>query len=101
MTDIIETYHYDEQEDKMHIQRVQDVEPILEANKRQFQVDDKRYKSDTLNHVARIPLVLLEQWGKKLGMNPMHILEDDKLLRKLLDDPDHRFLRTKPGKLSR
>lgn len=91
-----EKYHYDEMEDRLTIQTIQDVEPILEANKRQFDVDDKRYKHETMNHVARIPMVLIEKVRREQGIDLMH---DEAALKRFLNDPENKFLRTKPGKL--
>jgi len=93
---MFEKLHYDETEERMYIQTVQDVEPILEANKRQFEVDDKRFKSETMNHVARIPMVLIEKVKREQGID---LLNDEKALKRFLNDSDNKFLRTKPGKL--
>lgn len=98
--DIIETYTYNEQENRMYIERVQDVAPILEANKRAFDVDDKSHKSEVFNHVATIPVVVLEEYWKQTGID-LRKPENAHLLRRWLDDPDNRYFRTKPGKLSR
>jgi hypothetical protein len=89
-------YKWDEPEERLVIQRVQDVEPILEANKRAFDVDDKRFKSEAMNHVARIPMVVIEKVKAETGVD---LLNDEKALRAFLNDPDNRFLRTKPGKI--
>jgi len=91
-----ERLHYEESEDKMYFETVQDVEPILEANKRAFDVDAKTHKSETMNHVARIPMVVIEAHYRKTGCD---LMKDSKALMKFLNDPENRFLRTKPGKL--
>ena len=91
-----EKFHYDDTEERVYIHTVQDVEPILEANKRQYEVDDKRFKHETMNHVARIPLVLIEKVKREQGID---LLNDEKALKRFLNDPENKFLRTKPGKL--
>lgn len=96
MSEIKEYVKYDDLEDRLYVHRVQDVEPIIEANKAQFDPDNKRYKSDAMNHVARIPLIVFEEHYKKTGEN---LMTDQKALRRFLNDPDNRFFRTKPGKL--
>lgn len=91
-------FHYED--DKLIIQRVQDVEPIIEANKRAMDVDDKRFKSQSFNLVARVPTVLIEKYRNETGIDLL-APENVKLFRKWLDDPDHKFLKTKPVKLVR
>ncbi len=86
--------HYDESADRLHIQTVQDVEPILEANKRAFDPDNKGW-GQTFNHVARIPLVVIEQ-QRKLGND---LMGDEAALRRFLNDKDNAFMRTKPGRI--
>ena len=51
-----------------------------------------RWKGDW-HHVARIPLMVLEDLRKK------GILNDQVAFRKWLDDRDNRVFRTKPGRL--
>ena len=92
-------YHYDDSEDKLIIETLQDVEPILNANKRQYDVDNRRFKSETLNHVARIPLVVIEKWCREKGMSYETFMADTEMLKRFLNDPDNKFLRTKPGKI--
>ena len=91
--------HYGESDDALTIERVQDVEPILNANKAQFNASDKSFKSETFNHVARIPTVLAELWCKKRGISFSTFIEDPAILRTFLNDPENKFLRTKPGKI--
>ena len=88
------TLHYDESADRLHIQTVQDVEPILEANKRAFNHDDRQFNQQ-FNHVARIPLIVIEQ-QRKLGND---LMGDEAALRRFLNDSDNAFMRTKPGRI--
>lgn len=92
-------YHYDHADDRLTVETVQDVEPILEANKRQFDHDDRRFKSEAFNHVARVPLVVLEQWARDKGITYQELMNNDAVMRRFLNDPDNKFLRTKPGKI--
>lgn len=87
------------QDGRMFVVRTQDVEPIVEANKRAFDYDDRRFKSESFNHVARIPLVVIEKWCNDNGVKYQEFMNDENILRKFLNDPDHKFLRTKPGKV--
>ena len=88
------TLHYDESSDRLHILTVQDVEPILEANKHTFDHDNRRFNKQ-FNHVARIPLIVIEQ-QRKLGND---LMGDEAALRRFLNDKDNAFMRTKPGRI--
>ena len=94
-----ESYHYDSLADRLIVKRTEDVTPILEANKRQFDVDNKRHKSEAMNHVARIPTIAIEQYCKRKGLSYETFMRDEKLFRAFLNDPDNRLFRTKPGRI--
>lgn len=95
---IYEKYHYDQLEDKLHIEQVQDVQPILEANKRAFN-DSSGFKSEVFNKKASIPTVVLMDWLKRNGLTYQDFMNDEKVLKRFLNDPDHKFCLTRPGKI--
>lgn len=85
-----------------NVTRTQDVEKILDQNKRDQ--NDKSFRngwseSGDMKHVARIPLIVLEQWAKKHGIPKKDIFGDKmtEIIRKELNDPDNLFLRTGLG----
>lgn len=90
--------HHDDIEDKLHIERVQDVEPILEANKRAYN-DAGAFKSETFNKKAEIPLTILLSWCQAKGITYQEFMTDNSILRRFLNDPDNRFCLTRPGKV--
>lgn len=98
MSEVISKLHYQESEDKMIEQRVQDVEPYLDANKAKLaaQNDYRPFAGKDMKQVASIPEVIAERWTHQYGPQWMR---DPALLRRLLNDPDNKFLRTCPGKL--
>ena len=98
MSGVSETYHYDEATDKLHITRTQDVQPILEANKRAFN-DARGFKSEVFNKKASIPLVILEKWLADKGITYQEFTIDDKILKRFLNDPDNKFCLTRKGKM--
>jgi hypothetical protein len=88
----IKTYHI-EDGTKTHIQRVQDVEPILNANK-ELKKDDSHWQRGVKNNlvkVASIPNTIIEQW-LKLGVNIFR-KEDEAKVKKLLNSPEWSYLR--------
>lgn len=96
MTGIVEWFDYDESDDTFTIRMDQDLEQIVEANKTQFNTfssgrDKWGEDFDRKTHVARIPMVVYQQWmidGK---------LTDQAFLRKWLNDPSNAAFRTRPG----
>jgi len=89
---IQESYHYDEAADRLVVKRTQDVEPILDYTKAIFDADNTRWDK-VMNHVARIPLVVVDEY-KRRGID---LLKDDAALKRFLNDPDNKLFRTKPG----
>ena len=88
-------WHYDESNDTATIEEIQDHTNIVEANKADFNSIDERARYGEFTKVASIPLVILQELKIK------GILDDQTAFKKWLDDPDQRFFRTRPGKLSR
>lgn len=96
MSEIVNKAFYDAGERKFTFLRVQDVEPIIDDNKR-LQAQSQR--SDWGRHIATIPNIFLEKWlheeldrgnvGLRLGSK-----EFDALIKRKLEDPDYRYLRT-------
>lgn len=71
----------------------QDAEPIIEANKRLYALNDGYSPSRLTRRVASIPLVTY------LDLKKRGILADKKAFKRWLNDPDNRFFRTAPGKV--
>jgi hypothetical protein len=79
--------------DALTVERVQDVEPVIERNKA---LQGLPQKSDWGRHIATIPNVILERWMKEEGVNVLGLSGEEwgKFIRKKLADPDWRHLRT-------
>ena len=95
--DMREIYHKDPHDNKIHIQVVQDVGRYIKANQEQFNITEKgtTWKGD-FHKVASIPLVVLEQWTKELGDNPLKKEYEGWLAAKLNSNEFYR-LRTRAG----
>ena len=77
--------------------KTQDVEPFFEHNKALYNAGDGYSPSRELRRAASIPMVVVEQWLSE-GIDifdPNH----KEAVRRKLNDPENRFLRTAPGKL--
>jgi|DEB3_MinimDraft_2_1074329.scaffolds.fasta_scaffold00127_4 hypothetical protein len=83
--------------DDMHIRRSQDVEAILDENKRLASLNDGYSPSRDMRRVASIPMTVIEQWMKE-GIN---IFDRNcaEAIRRKLNSPEWRYLRTAPGRV--
>lgn len=95
-TNQTEFFHYDEGTGDFAIETIQNVEPIIENNKRQYNDGDGYTPSRDMRKVASIPLIVLEMWKNEKGINWMD-KNDWPKIKQLLNDPDWRYLRTAPG----
>ena len=87
-----------------NVLRTQDVSAILDKNKEDQ--NDSSFNngytpSRDMKHVARIPLIVLEQWAKEAGIEKRKIYgkEMNEIIRRKLNDPDNKFLRTGLGEV--
>lgn len=93
--DVTTVYH--DLGDKVVIQKVQDVDGILEANKRQY--NDAGGRMGDLVHVGRIPKVVMDRWIIEDGINYL-APENKGLLLKKLEQRDNRLFKVHPGKFA-
>lgn len=82
-----------------HVHRVQDVQPVLDANKAEYNsygdLKSSRYKGP-MHKVASIPIIVVEKWMQE-GFNIYTATPEE--IRRKLNSPENRYLRTMPGKL--
>ena len=93
-------FNYDHSEDNVVLKNTQDVQPILEMNKKEM-AGDSPYGSQNnpnMRKVASIPLVIIEKWKRELGIDIMD-KNDMPKIKKLLNDPEYRWLRTHESNL--
>lgn len=98
---IVTNYFWDTSSRKLVVQRVQQVDEELAQNRAEYNSHSDhaatRYSSKRPMHkVASIPPGLVEQWMKE-GFNIF--TASDAELRRRLNDPQYRKLRTMPGRL--
>jgi hypothetical protein len=75
------------------VERVQDCEAIVERNR---QLRTIGQTSDWGRHIACIPNIIIEKWMNEEGANVLQMASEEfaTFIRKKLDDPDWRHLRT-------
>lgn len=97
----ITTYHnYDHDSKITTIERVQDVQPILDRNK--ALANDSSYKQqgmkDSFLHAAHIPMIIIEKWLLEEGIDVFNAEHYPKVRAKL-NSSEYQYLRTTTGKL--
>jgi hypothetical protein len=98
ISQIREILHTDENSNQVVVERTQDVEPILDYNKamRNHELTG-RHKSEVMNHVARIPLVVVEKWRNEGVIDWFNSTDAER--RRVLNDPANAMFRTRASKL--
>ena len=88
-TDFEARYHFDKATKTMYIERVEDIEPILEENAyaRNHQGNNGFGKSRVWRKIGSIPMIFVEKILREQGVNILDgSPEADKFVRKFLDD---------------
>lgn len=95
----IATYHeYNPLTDETHIHTIQDVEPILEANKALYTADDGYGPTREWRRCANIPNALIHKWMVEDGID-VYDNNDWPAVQRKLNSNEYLFLRTAPGHL--
>lgn len=90
----------DPNEDRLDVERVQMVDPIIERNKR-LQNDPEHKRNGIKNdwcHFATWPNIIIEKWMVDYGINVLKRDHWHAALKKL-EDPDWRYLKTITGRV--
>lgn len=95
---IVEHLVFDDSERKVHVQRQSDVTANIESNKREYNVN-RRGREGLGDKVADIPMGVVLEWKQRFGLDFFNRDHWHAILRKL-DDPEWRYLRTTPGRLT-
>ena len=96
---LVDTFHSNADETEFTINTYQDVEPILEENKRDLNEYGSLLNSGKTGEgvrVASIPLNVWQQWMKETNGE---IQKDHNLMKKYLNDPDNKYFRTTPTRV--
>jgi hypothetical protein len=80
------------------IRHSQNVDPILEANRRQANDYVPNRNPMGLRHIARIPNVVVLQLQQRGLLDYQGRVADERALFRFLSDPDNRWLRTDNGR---
>jgi hypothetical protein len=97
------TKYFVEADGKLTIKNSQDVDPILQKNKRLYNLNDGYSKSKDLKRVASIPSLVLQLWAKEYnGTNNWFAIPDierKRILKLKLNSNEFRYFRTASGRI--
>jgi|TARA_R110000824_G_scaffold88567_3_gene217681 hypothetical protein len=98
--------HIDDSENKYHFEDVQDVQPLLDMNKKESNLGNNnlKFKGELGKHagmtkVASIPLIVVQQLAQKGIMTNAGAIKDKIRFRKWLNDPDNGVFKLYNGKI--
>lgn len=85
--------HLDSDGKRIHVETIQDVQGILDYN---AALRSMPQKSDWGRHIATIPNVILVKWMNEENADVLRMSSDEfgKFLKKKINDPDWKHLRT-------
>ncbi len=86
----LETWFHRMHDGEWAYQTIQDVEPILEANRWN---QNHNHMTGAFRRVASIPLIIIEKWNRELGVNYWDPDHQDKV-DQLLNSSEWKWLRT-------
>lgn len=88
----------DNHDGSFSLTQTQDVEDILDGNKRLAnEIDKKKGIDQNWWHYATIPNILIAKWSKEIGGDIL-AKENEKELFKRVNHPDYKYLKTTDGR---
>lgn len=93
ITGMTRIHQFDNIDGKHVVSLHQEVEHVLDRNKALANRPGSHASQGTFRHVASIPLVVIELWLRKYGIW-VYKHEHWPAVKKLLNDPEWRYLRT-------
>jgi hypothetical protein len=89
----VEVWYHEQPDRTFVIETRQDVAPVIERNKALRTLNDGFTPSRDVARAASIPVVVQYEWLKRYGVNVFD-REHEKRIKRLLNDPEWRYLRT-------
>lgn len=99
LTGAEEFFHFDDETGGFRIQTREDVEPLIDLNRRLYNDGTNGWTpSRDLKRVAHIPASVILIWKESYGVDVFN-RNHAPALKRLLNDPEWRHLRSAPGSL--
>ena len=89
-------HFYDEQSDSLIVKYQDDVEAVIDSNRR-AQNDFTGFNGSDFHKVAEIPSILIIKWLNEEGLNFYQKEGFEAILKKKLNNPEYAYLKTIPG----
>jgi hypothetical protein len=90
-------FHYDEMEDRVTINRSEDVEPLL--NRLASQRAEGYTGSADMKFVGTIPNIIVEKYLNEKGVSMQDFINDDIHIMRIMNDPEYKHLRVWQGRM--
>ena len=101
--DFTKTRYIQESDGKLTIHNQQNLNPLMERNKKLYTLNDGYTPSKDMKRIASVPPIILQIWTKEYnGNNNWWALPKEtqnKILRTKLNSSEFRYFRTAEGKL--
>ena len=94
---ITEKYKYDHTENRLIVERTQDVDPVLRKVQESKEVGT--YTEGLGYYAGTIPGIIVEQYMKEYGITYQEFIGDSKHIHRIMNDPDYKKFRVWEGKL--
>lgn len=94
---IEEKYKYDHAEDKLIVERTQDINPVLKHVEQAKEVGT--YTEGLGYYAGTIPAIVIEQYMKEFGVSYMDFIKDSTHIHRIMNDPDYKKFRVWEGTL--
>jgi hypothetical protein len=88
----IETWFHKDGEG-FKLEAMQDVSAIVDLNKALQNAEINKGQNNEFWHAASVPMIILQQWANEAGL-AMNDKAFGEVVKKKLNDPDNRFMRT-------
>lgn len=89
----ITTWFHKDSDQGFKLEARQDISAFLDANKAAQNEGIAKGQKGDFWHAARVPMIILQQWANEAGL-PMNDPAFGEVVKKKLNDPDNRFMRT-------
>ena len=84
-------FHYHNPTGEFAIEHIEDIQPLIDSNKKLQQED--HHRADEFRLSARIPMTVVYEWKRTYGVDLFNKNHKEGV-RKLLNSPEYRYLKT-------
>lgn len=95
----------DDGKDRITVETVQDVEPILDQNKREYAAASQSFGKGAFHKIATIPSTVIEEICRIKNISFAELMQAktdyaQHIWKHLLNDPEFLAFRTRPGRIA-